>query len=225
MLIPCHDKCLANYKLDVHSKVRRALFTTPRTAKSTFVNTTPLVLKTRFSIKTTQSKFVDTTLVLSKTTIAAVTPLSAKNKVDSASKTITVILRGSSLRKYMKNKIQTSQMWKKWYELQPNVSWSPIKTTSNVDNSRNTIKTSIPVTKWVVKWSTYPYVVSSCVAGQFCNGDLEVAFRSKTCYVCNLEGDNLLTGARESNLYTISISSMAASSPVCLMSKATSIKS
>ncbi|GJY55330.1 retrovirus-related pol polyprotein from transposon TNT 1-94 [Tanacetum coccineum] len=61
--------------------------------------------------------------------------------------------------------------------------------------------------------------------GQFCDDDLEVAFRSKTCYVRNLEGDDLLTGGRESNLYTISISDMAASSPVCLMSKATSTKS
>ncbi|GJU07162.1 integrase, catalytic region, zinc finger, CCHC-type containing protein [Tanacetum coccineum] len=41
----------------------------------------------------------------------------------------------------------------------------------------------------------------------------------------NLEGDDLLIGGRESNLYTISISDMAASSPVCLMSKATSTKS
>ncbi|GJV31320.1 hypothetical protein Tco_1391720 [Tanacetum coccineum] len=61
--------------------------------------------------------------------------------------------------------------------------------------------------------------------GQFCDGNLEVAFRSKTCYVRNLEGEDLLTGARDSNLYTISISDMAASSPVCLMSKATSTKS
>ncbi|GJW92568.1 retrovirus-related pol polyprotein from transposon TNT 1-94 [Tanacetum coccineum] len=61
--------------------------------------------------------------------------------------------------------------------------------------------------------------------GQFYDGDLEVAFRSKTCYVRNLEGDDLLTGGRESNLYTISIFDMAASSPVCLMSKATSTKS
>ncbi|GJX82007.1 retrovirus-related pol polyprotein from transposon TNT 1-94 [Tanacetum coccineum] len=61
--------------------------------------------------------------------------------------------------------------------------------------------------------------------GQFCDGDLEVAFRSKTCYVRNLEGDDLLTGGRESNLYTISISDKAASSPVCLMSKVTSTKS
>ncbi|GJW63544.1 retrovirus-related pol polyprotein from transposon TNT 1-94 [Tanacetum coccineum] len=50
--------------------------------------------------------------------------------------------------------------------------------------------------------------------GQFCDGDLEVAFRSKTCYVRNLEGDDLLTGDRESNLYSISISDIAASSPV-----------
>ncbi|GJZ11809.1 integrase, catalytic region, zinc finger, CCHC-type containing protein [Tanacetum coccineum] len=60
--------------------------------------------------------------------------------------------------------------------------------------------------------------------GQFCDDDLEVAFLSKTCYVQNLEGDDLLTGGRESNLYIISISDMAASSPVCLMSKATSTK-
>ncbi|GJX21725.1 retrovirus-related pol polyprotein from transposon TNT 1-94 [Tanacetum coccineum] len=55
--------------------------------------------------------------------------------------------------------------------------------------------------------------------------DIEVAFLSNTCYVRNLEGDDLLTGGRDSNLYTISISDMAASSPVCLMSKATSTKS
>ncbi|GJW48697.1 retrovirus-related pol polyprotein from transposon TNT 1-94 [Tanacetum coccineum] len=60
--------------------------------------------------------------------------------------------------------------------------------------------------------------------GQFCDGDLEVAFRSNTCYVRNLEGDDLLTGGRDSNLYTISISDMAASSPICLMSKATLTK-
>ncbi|GJV76905.1 integrase, catalytic region, zinc finger, CCHC-type containing protein [Tanacetum coccineum] len=60
---------------------------------------------------------------------------------------------------------------------------------------------------------------------QFCDGDLEVAFRSKTCYVRNLEGDDLLTGDHESNLYIISISDMAASSPICFMSKATSTKS
>ncbi|GJU27959.1 retrovirus-related pol polyprotein from transposon TNT 1-94 [Tanacetum coccineum] len=57
--------------------------------------------------------------------------------------------------------------------------------------------------------------------GQFCDGDLEVAFRSNTCYFGNLKGEDLLTGSYDFNLYTISISEMAASSLVCLMSKAT----
>ncbi|GKD64733.1 retrovirus-related pol polyprotein from transposon TNT 1-94 [Tanacetum coccineum] len=61
--------------------------------------------------------------------------------------------------------------------------------------------------------------------GQFCDSDLEVAFRSNTSYVRNLEGDDLLTRASESNLYTISISDMDASLPVYLLSKATSTKS
>ncbi|GJV54682.1 retrovirus-related pol polyprotein from transposon TNT 1-94 [Tanacetum coccineum] len=53
----------------------------------------------------------------------------------------------------------------------------------------------------------------------------EVAFRSKTCYVQNLEGDDRLIGDHESSLYTISILDMAAYSPICLMSKASSGKS
>nr|GEV17847.1 integrase, catalytic region, zinc finger, CCHC-type, peptidase aspartic, catalytic [Tanacetum cinerariifolium] len=61
--------------------------------------------------------------------------------------------------------------------------------------------------------------------GQFYHDDFEVAFQFKTYYVRNLKGDDLLTGACESNLYTIFISHMAPSSPVCLMSKATSTKS
>ncbi|GJV77637.1 hypothetical protein Tco_1509221 [Tanacetum coccineum] len=61
--------------------------------------------------------------------------------------------------------------------------------------------------------------------GKFYDGYLEVAFRSNTCYVKNLERDDLLTSSRESNLYTISISEMAVSSPMCLISKATSTKS
>nr|GEV84107.1 integrase, catalytic region, zinc finger, CCHC-type, peptidase aspartic, catalytic [Tanacetum cinerariifolium] len=42
--------------------------------------------------------------------------------------------------------------------------------------------------------------------GQFCDGDLEAAFCSNTYYVRKLEGDDLLTGSRDSNLCTISIS-------------------
>ncbi|GJW13527.1 hypothetical protein Tco_0017660 [Tanacetum coccineum] len=39
------------------------------------------------------------------------------------------------------------------------------------------------------------------------------------------DGDDLLNGSYDSNLYTISNSELAASSPVCLMSRATSTKS
>ncbi|GJY05649.1 retrovirus-related pol polyprotein from transposon TNT 1-94 [Tanacetum coccineum] len=41
--------------------------------------------------------------------------------------------------------------------------------------------------------------------GQFCDADLEVAFWKSTCFVRDLQGNNLLTDNRRSNLYTISI--------------------
>ena len=56
--------------------------------------------------------------------------------------------------------------------------------------------------------------------GQFCDGDLEVAFREKTCFVRDLQGNDLMSGSRGSNLYTISMSDMIAKSPICLLSKA-----
>ncbi|GJW08908.1 retrovirus-related pol polyprotein from transposon TNT 1-94 [Tanacetum coccineum] len=39
--------------------------------------------------------------------------------------------------------------------------------------------------------------------GQLCDSDLEVAFRKHTCFVCNLEGDDLLLGPWETNLFYI----------------------
>nr|GEU77314.1 integrase, catalytic region, zinc finger, CCHC-type, peptidase aspartic, catalytic [Tanacetum cinerariifolium] len=41
--------------------------------------------------------------------------------------------------------------------------------------------------------------------GQFCDSDLEVAFRRNTCFVRNLDGVNLLKGNRTTNLYTIDL--------------------
>ncbi|GJY69761.1 retrovirus-related pol polyprotein from transposon TNT 1-94, partial [Tanacetum coccineum] len=61
--------------------------------------------------------------------------------------------------------------------------------------------------------------------GQFRDSDLEVAFRKHTCFVCNLEGVDLLTGSRGTNLYTLSIGDMMKSSPICLLSKASKTKS
>ncbi|GJS77842.1 retrovirus-related pol polyprotein from transposon TNT 1-94 [Tanacetum coccineum] len=55
--------------------------------------------------------------------------------------------------------------------------------------------------------------------------DLEVAFRKHTCFIRNLEGVDLLSGSRGTNLYSLSIGDMMASSPICLMSKGTKTKS
>nr|GEX67444.1 integrase, catalytic region, zinc finger, CCHC-type, peptidase aspartic, catalytic [Tanacetum cinerariifolium] len=61
--------------------------------------------------------------------------------------------------------------------------------------------------------------------GQFCDSDLEVAFCQHTCFICNLDGVDLLTSSRGSNIYTLSIQDMMASSPICLLSKASKTKS
>ncbi|GKD38253.1 retrovirus-related pol polyprotein from transposon TNT 1-94, partial [Tanacetum coccineum] len=61
--------------------------------------------------------------------------------------------------------------------------------------------------------------------GQFCDSNLEVAFRQYTCYIRNLEGVDLLTGSQGDNLYTLSFGDMMASSPIYLLSKASKTKS
>ncbi|GJY27705.1 integrase, catalytic region, zinc finger, CCHC-type containing protein [Tanacetum coccineum] len=61
--------------------------------------------------------------------------------------------------------------------------------------------------------------------GQLCDSDLEVAFRKHTCFIRNLEGVDLLSGSRGTNLYSLSIRDITASSPICLLSKATNTNS
>nr|GEV12421.1 retrovirus-related Pol polyprotein from transposon TNT 1-94 [Tanacetum cinerariifolium] len=61
--------------------------------------------------------------------------------------------------------------------------------------------------------------------GQFCDSDLEVAFCQHTCFIHNLKGVDLLTGSRGNSLYTMSLGDMLASSPICLLSKASKTKS
>nr|GEY91596.1 retrovirus-related Pol polyprotein from transposon TNT 1-94 [Tanacetum cinerariifolium] len=61
--------------------------------------------------------------------------------------------------------------------------------------------------------------------GQFCDSDLEVAFRRNASFVKNLKGVNLLKGDRSTNLYTINLYEMASASPICLMAPASYTKS
>ncbi|GJR53397.1 integrase, catalytic region, zinc finger, CCHC-type containing protein [Tanacetum coccineum] len=61
--------------------------------------------------------------------------------------------------------------------------------------------------------------------GQFCDSDMEVAFRKHLCYVRDTDGVELIKGSHSSNLYTISIEYMMKLSPICLLSKASKNKS
>ncbi|GJS51877.1 retrovirus-related pol polyprotein from transposon TNT 1-94 [Tanacetum coccineum] len=56
--------------------------------------------------------------------------------------------------------------------------------------------------------------------GQFCDADLEVAFKKSTCFVRDLQGNDLLTGNRGSDLYTISLQETTSSTLICFMAKA-----
>nr|GFC23755.1 integrase, catalytic region, zinc finger, CCHC-type, peptidase aspartic, catalytic [Tanacetum cinerariifolium] len=58
--------------------------------------------------------------------------------------------------------------------------------------------------------------------GQFCDADLEVAFRKSTCFIRDLKGNDLLTGSRGTNLYSITLKDTNSTNLICLMAKATS---
>ncbi|GJS79562.1 retrovirus-related pol polyprotein from transposon TNT 1-94 [Tanacetum coccineum] len=213
VLIPCHDNCFANYKLNVRSNVRRPLSTKSRTPKS--YDTTYVVRKTRFSKESTLSKSLDTTYVVSKPKI----DVGSTSKVNDKVVQIVLWIVDSGCSKHMTGDRSLLKIFIE--KFMGTVRFGNDNFTA-ITGYGDYIQGNITI--------CHVYYVEGLghnlfSVGQFCDGDLEVAFRSKTCYVRNLEGDDLLTGDRESNLYTISISDMAASSPVCLMSKATSTKS
>ncbi|GJW33895.1 retrovirus-related pol polyprotein from transposon TNT 1-94 [Tanacetum coccineum] len=51
--------------------------------------------------------------------------------------------------------------------------------------------------------------------GQFCDADLEVAFRRNTCFIRDLDGVDLLKGNRTTNLYTINLMARATPTKSC----------
>ncbi|GJY76370.1 integrase, catalytic region, zinc finger, CCHC-type containing protein [Tanacetum coccineum] len=213
VLILCHDNCFANYKLNVHSNIRRTLSTKSRTPKS--YDNTYVVHKTRFSKASTLSKSLDTTYVVSKPKIVVKSTSKANDKVVQI--VLWIVDSGCSKhmtgdRSLLKNCIEKFMGTVRFRND------NFVEITGYGDYIQGNI--TIYHVYYVEGLGHNLFSV-----GQFCDVNLEVAFRSKTCYVRNLEGDDLLIGGRKSNLYTITISDMAASSPVCLMSKATSTKS
>nr|GEZ99001.1 retrovirus-related Pol polyprotein from transposon TNT 1-94 [Tanacetum cinerariifolium] len=125
-------------------------------------------------------------------------------------------------------------------KLEPNNSWG--SSSSNVPSSLHTCKLSKSSSgTWTPIMGYGDYQIGNVTisrvyymeglghdlffVGQFCDSDLKVAFRQHTCFIRNLEGVNLLTGSRGNNLYTLSLQDMMASSPICLLSKASKTKS
>nr|GEW50219.1 hypothetical protein [Tanacetum cinerariifolium] len=71
---------------------------------------------------------------------------------------------------------------------------------------------------YYVEWMNYNLFSIS----QFYDADLEVAFRKSTCYIRDLKGNDLLTGSRGTDLYSITLQDTSSPNPICLMAKATS---
>ncbi|GKB97134.1 retrovirus-related pol polyprotein from transposon TNT 1-94 [Tanacetum coccineum] len=209
-----HEKCVAHYALSRDSKVKRSLFTTPIAAKSKNLGATSVLSESRLSVAKTPT---------------------ATNKVSSALQLSSDSSQSRTLSNYMKNKIATSRKCGCSKHL-----------TGNLQLLRNFVEKFIRTVRFgndhfVARTGYGDYVQGNLTIchvyyvkglghnlfsiGQFTDGDLEVAIRLNTCYVQNLEGDDLLIGLHDSNLYTVSISKLVASSLVCLMSKTTSTKS
>nr|GFB43424.1 retrovirus-related Pol polyprotein from transposon TNT 1-94 [Tanacetum cinerariifolium] len=61
---------------------------------------------------------------------------------------------------------------------------------------------------------------SITISSQLVNFVMRI-WRLSTCFVRDLQGNDLLTGNRGSDLYTISLQESTSSTPLCLMAKAT----
>ncbi|GJT23057.1 integrase, catalytic region, zinc finger, CCHC-type containing protein [Tanacetum coccineum] len=223
VLIPCHDKCVAKHKLNVRSNARRTFSVNSRIPKSS--ETTFVAPKTSFS----------------KSKIDEPSASKARDKVSSEFKKKKRNMRDKPLSPFMLNKIRTSNPI-----VQDCVDSGCSK---HMTGDRSLLRNFVEKFMGTVRFGNdnfaaitgygdyihgniticHVYYVEGLGHNLFSVGqfvmDIWKCFRSKTCYVRNLEGDDLIIGGRDWNLYTISISDMSASSPICLMSKATLTKS
>ncbi|GKC73500.1 hypothetical protein Tco_1119383 [Tanacetum coccineum] len=56
--------------------------------------------------------------------------------------------------------------------------------------------------------------------GQLCDADMEVAFKKSTCYIRDLQGNDLLMGTYGSDLYTIALQESSSPTRICFLAKA-----
>nr|GEU71051.1 retrovirus-related Pol polyprotein from transposon TNT 1-94 [Tanacetum cinerariifolium] len=90
-----------------------------------------------------------------------------------------------------------------------------------------TLKTSKPRSflRWSPTGRLFDLKGKIIASRQFCDSNLEVAFRRNACFIRNLEGVDLLKEDHSTNLYTINLHDMASASPIRLIARASSTKS
>ncbi|GJR73597.1 retrovirus-related pol polyprotein from transposon TNT 1-94 [Tanacetum coccineum] len=190
----------------VRKVVKRALFTTPVAAKSKNLGATSVVAKSRLSI--------------------AKTPTTT-NKVSSALSLSPDSSQSRTLNNYMKNKIATSRKWQNGLNTNNVLIGHPRAKLFNhylviqlvlwiVDSgcSKHMTGNLKLLRNFVEKFTgtvcfRNDHFATITGYGDYVQGNITI------CHI--LEGDDLLTGSRESNLYTISISELAAYSPAKLV--------
>ncbi|GJV19995.1 RNA-directed DNA polymerase, eukaryota, reverse transcriptase zinc-binding domain protein [Tanacetum coccineum] len=246
-----HEKCVAPYDLSRNSSVTRALFTTPIAVKSKNLGATFVVAKSRLSVaKTPTTTNKVSSVLLSPDSSQSRTLSNYIKKLQQVESGKNGLNSSKALIGHPRVKLLNHFLVKQRVVIQL-VLWIVDSGCSkhmvgNLQQLRNFVEKFIGTVRFrndhfaaITGYGDYVqgnlticyvYYVEGLrhnlfSVRQFCDGDLEVAFRSNMCYVRNLEGDDLLTGSRDSNLYTIFIFEMTASSPVCLMSRATLTKS
>ncbi|GJS92154.1 retrovirus-related pol polyprotein from transposon TNT 1-94 [Tanacetum coccineum] len=93
---------------------------------------------------------------------------------------------------------------------------------STTTNSKSYYRMLYKKTSKAWKWVYYIEGINHNLlsVGQFYDADLEVAFRKSTCFVRDLQGNDLLTSNRGTDLYTTSLQETTSSTPICLIAKA-----
>nr|GFA00768.1 integrase, catalytic region, zinc finger, CCHC-type, peptidase aspartic, catalytic [Tanacetum cinerariifolium] len=181
----------------------------PRTVRPSFHNKNSVVNTKSISFIPNSKLNVNSDLKCATITTTAIVPLKKPIPIESNTSKPVVTLVYSWKSKEAKNTVPVSKS---------KINKSLVANKKEPNNSWGSTISNVPS-------STIECRLSKLFSGQFCVLDLEVAFRQHTCFIRNLDGVDLLTGSRGNSLYTLSLKDMMASSPICLLFKASKTKS
>ncbi|GKD66046.1 integrase, catalytic region, zinc finger, CCHC-type containing protein [Tanacetum coccineum] len=179
-----HEKCVARYALSRNFNVKRALFTTSVHTNSKTVGATPVVAKSRLSVAKTPNATKNASSETSNSPVGC-------GKIGlNSNKVIQLILWiiDSGCSKHMTDDLT---LLRNFFEKFMGTVCFRNDHFAAITGYGDYVQGNLTI--------CHVYYVEGLghnlfSVGQFCDGDLEVAFRSNTCYVQNLEGDDLLTG-------------------------------